>query len=118
MKRYVTDREGNRIEHTGIKVWYVLCGTECKMVEWSWLIGPVKGYPNGLHMVDARGNRGNNPKSSTFFTRKAAIDDWRYHSKAEDAEHLDLIETIAEGMIKASGEARKKLRSTKPWQDL
>jgi hypothetical protein len=118
VKRFVKNSEGHRTEHTGIKVWYVLCGTKGKKVEWAWLVGPVSGTSDALVVVDARGHVGHAGKDGAFFTREAAVDNWRYHSKAEEAEHLKLIKIIAEGMIKSAEEAETKLRPTKPWQDL
>lgn len=116
MKRFVKDKQGNRIEHTGIKVWYVMCGTQGKKVEWAWLVGPVS--PARLDVVCPNGARGCAGVDDAFFTKQAAIDNWRYHSKAEDREHLKLIKIIAEGMIKSAEEAETKLRPTKPWQEL
>lgn len=118
MRRYVTDDAGGRIEHTGIKVWYVICGTHGKRVEWSWLIGPGAGCEHDVYLVDSKGRRGTNSKDSTFFTKQTAIDNWRYHSKAEDDDHLDTVVDIANGMIEAAEAKRKTLRPTKPWQDL
>lgn len=118
VRHFVKDRDGKRVEHTGIKVWYVLCGTKGKRVEWAWLIRRVNGTSNALVVVDSKGVCGHAGKDGTFFTRECAVDNWRYHSKAEEAEHLKLIKIVAEGMIKSAEEAEAKLRPTKPWQDL
>jgi hypothetical protein len=104
-------------KHTGIKVWYVLCGTSGKKVEWGWLVG--KGPGNGkVEILSVNGCLGYNDADSTFFTKQGAIQNWRYHSKAETLEHVAVLEQTAEELQAKAERLRKTIRLTKPWQDL
>ncbi len=116
-QRYVTDGLGTRISHTGIKVWYVMCGTKGKEVEWAYLTGKQISDTR-IETVDKNGCIGHCIRDSTFFTRQCAIDNWRYHSKAETEEHATLLDLIGDQLKRHAHQARKNLRPTKPWQDL
>lgn len=115
-QRYVS-RGDVRIAHTGIKVWYVMCGTKCQEVCWTYLTGKQISK-TAIETVDPNGCLGYCSLDSIFFTRQCAVDNWRYHSKAENLEHVAVLELTAEDLLKKAEKIKKKLRTTKPWQDL
>lgn len=108
--------DGTRIPHTGIKVWYVMCGTEGKQVEWAWLVGP--GPDNRIEVLSATGGRGWCTAKTIFFTRVAAVNDWRRRAAAETTEHADALIAVADELYHKADRIRTMARPVGPFHDL
>jgi len=98
------------------KVYYVMCGTGGE-VEWGWMLGSSGDH---ISIGDPKTKKltGYNPKSTTFFTKQQAIDDWKWRSGAETSEHADILQREGEKLVAAAENLRDKLRIKGDWRDL
>lgn len=99
------------------KVYYMMCGTNGKKVEFSYLL---RTDNKNAYFCDPKTGEenGHSDLKSCFFTPEHAINDWRMRSSAETTEHIDILKNVGEELIHRAEKMRINARTIGAWQDL
>lgn len=116
MTQHFIKIDGAKLYHTGIKVWYVMCGTKGKRIESAWLVG--RGPDNRIEIMSQNGSRGWCDVKSIFFTRAAASNDWRRRAAAETTEHADALIAVADELYNKADRIRASARPVDHFHNL
>lgn len=105
------------IPHGALKVYYVMCSTQGKTVEWRYARNIVPSKDEVLLWNDTGTEAGGwMSLKHCFLTERQAREDWRRRADAETKEHIDILKAAGQSLIDKAD--RIKVREQCHWSDL